>query len=348
MIIWLNWDCITFTQESRGETLPPCRKRNILYENICLICNPGAGGEEKEKISPPTYPPSIYVGESSRSLYERGKEHWKNFKAGLEDNHIKKHHVIHHGGEGAPKFHLRPVMFHQTPLARQISEAVRIEKWGEDLILNSKTEFNRCKIGRLTIGEESRKEEGVELSKENEQEEDRSATLWEEGRAKNRRIQEVAQNLNLERGISKSVPKKREGEEEKTRKNKAKLQYPLLGEDWGEEETVSRRQSPEMTPLPKNSPPFYTPITQSPTLLPPPPSTQIPSLPTPQVSTPSTVNPDDNNSQPQESFAQGFPPVYVDPSVDHMHAGRLGEATLRGGTVASPTPQTLPLPTFII
>ena len=56
-----------------------------------------------------------------------------------------------------PKFHLRPVMFHQTPLARQISEAVRIEKWGEDLILNSKAEFNRCKIGRLTIGEESRK-----------------------------------------------------------------------------------------------------------------------------------------------------------------------------------------------
>ena len=86
-------------------------------------------------------------------MYERGKEHWRGFRSKAEDSHIHKHHQIHHGGEGEPKFHLRPVKFHQTALTRQIHEAVRIQRWGEDIILNSRSEFNRCKIGRLTIGE---------------------------------------------------------------------------------------------------------------------------------------------------------------------------------------------------
>ena len=113
-----------------------------------------------------------------------------------------------------------------------------------------------------SIGEEPKKEERMEPIKETEQEEGRSATLWEESRAKDRRIQEVALNFNVERGISRSIARKREGEEEKTRKNKAKLQYPLLGENWGEEETVSLPMSPETTPLLHNSP-----VSQPPTPL---------------------------------------------------------------------------------
>ena len=82
------------------------------------------------------------MAETARSLYERGKEHWQGFRSGAKDSHI-----LHHNGEGEPKFHLRPVQFHQTALSTQIAEAVRIEKWGEDIILNSKADFNRCKIG---------------------------------------------------------------------------------------------------------------------------------------------------------------------------------------------------------
>ena len=81
-------------------------------------------------------------------------ENWDDFKTGQDDSHIRKHHVLHHGGEGDPKFHLRPVMFFMTALGRQIAEAVRIEKLGEDRLLNSKVkaEFSRRKIGGLTIG----------------------------------------------------------------------------------------------------------------------------------------------------------------------------------------------------
>ena len=48
-------DCVTCTQEGRGEHLPRCTKRNVLYENICTLCNPGVGEEKKgKKLTPPT------------------------------------------------------------------------------------------------------------------------------------------------------------------------------------------------------------------------------------------------------------------------------------------------------
>ena len=68
------------------------------------------------------------------------------------------------------------------------------------------------------------------------------------------------------------------------------------------------------------------------------------SLTSPQTQNkPSHRNPD-NSSLNQESIAQGFPPVPVAPSVEHLHAGCLGEVTLRGGTVTSPTPFPRPPP----
>ena len=42
-------DCITCTQESRVEVLPPCSKRSVVYENICIKCNPGVVEGEKMK-----------------------------------------------------------------------------------------------------------------------------------------------------------------------------------------------------------------------------------------------------------------------------------------------------------
>ena len=101
-------DCRTCTQDTRGEKLPPCMKRNVLYENICVRCNPDIGGEEGEKKgwSPPTTIPSIYLGETAKSLYERGKEHWYSFRSRAKDSHILKRHQLRLGGVGEPQFHL--------------------------------------------------------------------------------------------------------------------------------------------------------------------------------------------------------------------------------------------------
>ena len=69
---------------------------------LCLLCNPGV--KEGKKLTPPEFPPSIYVGETARSICERGAEHWRGYKEKAEDSHIFKHYVIHHGGEGEPSF----------------------------------------------------------------------------------------------------------------------------------------------------------------------------------------------------------------------------------------------------
>ena len=45
---------------------------NLLYENRCEICNPG-GKDGKEKICLKDGK-GVYVGETSRSHYERAKE----------------------------------------------------------------------------------------------------------------------------------------------------------------------------------------------------------------------------------------------------------------------------------
>ena len=63
--------------------------------------------------------PSVYLGES-----ERAKEHWSKFKEKDEKSHIWRHHVLHHGEEGEPAFHIRPLQYHRTALHRQLTEAV--------------------------------------------------------------------------------------------------------------------------------------------------------------------------------------------------------------------------------
>ena len=65
-------DCTTC--EQGAEELPPCNKNNLLYKNKCTECNPGALGKgELEEVKDGA--PSLYVGETSRTVYERSKEH---------------------------------------------------------------------------------------------------------------------------------------------------------------------------------------------------------------------------------------------------------------------------------
>ena len=119
-----------------GEVIQNCTRRSIVYENICLDCNPAAS--TKGEIIPTASNPSIYVGESSRSLAERTENHWKGFSAGNTDNHILKHHQLHHGGVGTPNFVMKMVKQYPSALRRQVGEAVRIRRRGP-AVLNSQS-----------------------------------------------------------------------------------------------------------------------------------------------------------------------------------------------------------------
>ena len=113
-----------------------CFKRNILYETSCNICM-REGKVEK------------YVGETSRSGFERGGEHVRDCKKKQEDSHMWKHMETVHGGVSTPDFSFKVVKTFQSALMRQVAEAVRIEKVGK--VLNSKGMYNRCSLPRLTV-----------------------------------------------------------------------------------------------------------------------------------------------------------------------------------------------------
>ena len=144
-------DCITCNQG--GETLPDCTRRNVLYENVCQDCNPGEEKRAKkvEDLEDKGDVPSIYVGETSRSVKERALEHWSDFRSGDTDSHILKHWTLHHGAVGQPNFKMKVVASFKDALSRQVAEAIRIML--RKNTLNSKSGFNRCSIVRLVLEE---------------------------------------------------------------------------------------------------------------------------------------------------------------------------------------------------
>ena len=156
-------DCYPCSQGT--EELPNCKRRNIIYESICSECNPGAtkkGSLKKYDGSKP----SLYVGETARSLQERSKEHLASFEARSQKSHIYKHQEQCHGGSREQKFIFKIVGAPKSALNRQVGEAIRIRnRGGEGAILNARGEYNRCSITRLTLGSN---EEKPELQKRDE------------------------------------------------------------------------------------------------------------------------------------------------------------------------------------
>ena len=148
-------ECVTCNQTA--EERPACTQRNLVYENICTECNPEAlkKGELKQVN---LEVPSVYVGETARSVQERALEHWASFKNKESDSHFYKHWVLHHNSVGEPKFIMKIVHFHRSALSRQVGEAIRIFKRG-GAVLNSKTEYNRCSITRLSLEQAEKEQE---------------------------------------------------------------------------------------------------------------------------------------------------------------------------------------------
>ena len=65
-----------------------------------------------------------------------------------------KHWVLDHAEETErPKFNIKVVASFKDALTRQLAEAVRIERRGGN-VLNSKGEYNRCRVPRIRIDKE--------------------------------------------------------------------------------------------------------------------------------------------------------------------------------------------------
>ena len=204
-----------------------CKKRNILYESSCKICQ--VDGSKAGKIDRKTEAGNkgVYVGESSRSMYERGKEHQKDGKDKAHDSHQWKHWALDHPDmEGDPQFRLKIVSSFSDPLTRQLAEAVRIERRGAD-ILNSKSEFSRCRIPRLRLDMEEWQKSKKKVSTTPEE----ASTVKEPtvGEEDDQTLMEDLDHLELE---ARRMEKKRKGDIQEKRPKRRKLDK-LVG--WGEE-----------------------------------------------------------------------------------------------------------------
>ena len=87
-------------------------------------------------------------------MYERAREHEADRQKTSEDSHQIKHWLSDHQDLlTTPKFRFRIIQTFQDPLSRQLAEAVRIDLRGEN-VLNSRSEYSRCKVPRLTVDQE--------------------------------------------------------------------------------------------------------------------------------------------------------------------------------------------------
>ena len=219
-----------YTCNQGGEDLQNCRKRNILYESICNECNPEEEGKKKlEKFESFKKQQGVYVGESARSIFERAGEHRRDAQGQKEDSHIYKHWKTSHPElPEAPQFTIKVVASFQDALSRQLSEAVRIDLRGSN-ILNSKSEYSRCRVPRLRIDKEEWKVDEQKDAKEKKKKKDleEQAKVVEDSLLMGGAAWDISS-----RGVT---SKKRDGEEEKPgkRKNKKRKLELLVG--WGEE-----------------------------------------------------------------------------------------------------------------
>ena len=219
-------DCTTCQQGL--EEIPDCTRRNIVYESICTKCQPEAKKPGSLDYHEKTKTPSIYVGETSRSIYERAGEHWAGYKKRKTDSHIWKHHLLHHGSQGEPEMVFKVLGQFKSALTRQVTEAVQIRKRGT-LALNSKAEFDRCRIHRLTVDQQ---DDGRTQWCESEDGRHQDGSLGEQYMIEKRKKMDKEAKKSMGAPIITNSSKRKVQNEASGRPEKRR-KYVLVDKDWG-------------------------------------------------------------------------------------------------------------------
>ena len=165
--------CLSSSKSDESE-FKSCTKRSIIYETWCQTClskeekklrrnrdifeeeigleNLYKEGQEKKKgkkrkVTDTKVEEILkfrYIGETSRSAYERGVEHFKDLEFTRPKSHMLKHAVIHHPDlePSRVEFRMKILSSHKTAFERQIREAVLINKHSGVRLMNSKLEYN--------------------------------------------------------------------------------------------------------------------------------------------------------------------------------------------------------------
>ena len=119
-------------QDGRGKG-GNCRLSNIQYEVECQLCPQGNK--------------SVYIGESSRNIYTRIKEHQASYINRNEKSFMMKHQQREHQGV-AGVFKAKVTDSFRDCLSRQVSEGVTIRRC-DVAVMNGKSEWHQPALWRV-------------------------------------------------------------------------------------------------------------------------------------------------------------------------------------------------------
>ena len=116
-----------------------CRAVNVVYSITCQTCK--ANGKK-----------AIYFGESSRSWWDRSRDHNQALTTKNKDYAIVKHWLSQHGDQDdPPSYEYKVESTHKSAIHRQIPEAIKIDLEPEENLMNGKAEWGHNKVPRLKL-----------------------------------------------------------------------------------------------------------------------------------------------------------------------------------------------------
>ena len=217
-------ECLTNSQD--------CKKRNLVYETECLTCRDrkfkkieeeyAEAGKKKVDEMKRHASRYIYIGESNRSAFERGKEHVNDIGGCKTSSHMLRHLLMVHEEEeenwNEIRFGMKILKSTRSAFNRQIAESVMIQqKRKGNIIMNAKAEYNRCALPRLAakLGEKDmekwREEDRREAAEE--------ATIEEKIRM--RKKEKARNRMEASRRMEAGQPKKKKQRMDKEEEGQA-------------------------------------------------------------------------------------------------------------------------------
>ena len=112
----------------RSSNSGSCRRENITYQIECKDCN------------------YIYIGETSRNAYTRGKEHLAACEKADPNSVLYEHSMNVHNDNSSERFGMFVTGTYESALSRQITEATKIFRTSKRRLLNRKSEWGHNRM----------------------------------------------------------------------------------------------------------------------------------------------------------------------------------------------------------
>ena len=152
-------ECILHRSGSDGD----CNRENIVYKGTCMACKergvtsrPDEQGRVVRVDDSTRNIDSLYVGETSRTAYIRGRQHLESLnnpeRVDARSNAFVKHKELYHKyDEDEVEFKFEVAKAFRKPLERQVWEGVEIHSSGSDIPMNSRLDHHQPAIGRMVV-----------------------------------------------------------------------------------------------------------------------------------------------------------------------------------------------------